>query len=467
MHTLRSLSALLALASATAMAQTPPAPVVSPATDRTALRLTVYSDNLALIEEIRRVSLPAGVSRLALDGMPATLQPESVQLDPPAGLRLLSQAYLNDVASPQTLLEHSVGKTLTLELAGPNGTTRTVSAKLLSAQGPIWQIGSEIVTGLVPQAIRLPALPGELVLQPTLLWTLESSQAGSHTLPFSYLASGLSWRADYALRLTADGTRAELLGWATITNQTETRFPQAQVALVAGQPHRPVPGPAPLMRAQAMAAAQALPSEALAEYHLYRLPTPVSLLPHSALQIALLEAHDVAVQPAYVVEGASSWFRMSIPAGQPQPQPVRYYLSFANQASAGLGLPLPAGTVRVFAPDRHGQLQWLGEDRLEHTPSGETVRLLVGNAFDLVAERTQTEFQRLGEHLYESAFAITLRNHKSQPVTIEVREPVGANGQVLESNYPPRRLDAFTLSFTVPVPANGSATLRYRVRTTD
>lgn len=454
---------LLAVA---APAQQPPV-VVSTAADRTAVAVAVYSSGRALVSETRRVELAGGRMRLGLADVLPTLEPETVQPVLPAeGVRLLEQMFLNDVASPQTLLEHSVGKTLTLELAAAGGGTRTVRAVLLSPQGPIWQIGDEIVTGLHPEAIRLPAVPGELVLRPTLRWTLETAKAGPATLGLSYFAGGLSWRADYALVVSADGTRGTLRGWATVRNDTDAALGQAQLALVAGEPHRATgPRPPGPPRMQAMVAGAALPAETVGELHLYRLPAPVNLPAHSTLQVTLLDAPGLDLEPSYVLEGNTAVFRMSIPAGQPTPQPVHYYLSFRNQPPAGV--PLPAGTVRVFTADGRGQLTWLGEDTIPHTPAGETVRLLVGDAFDLVAERTQTDFRRLGERVYESAFAITLRNHRDRAVTIEVREPVGGSWEVVDSSLTPHRLDAFTLGFSVPVPAGGATTLRYRIRVTD
>lgn len=448
-----------------ASAQQPPL-VVSTAADRSAVAVTIYSTGRALVREQRRVHLASGPVRLDLADVVPTLEPETVQPEPPDGARLREQMFLDDVASPQTLLEHSVGKTLTLELAAPGGATRTVRAVLLSSQGPIWQMGDEIVTGLNPQAIHLAAVPGELVLRPTLRWTLEVSKPGPATLGLSYFASGLSWRADYALVVSPDGTRGTLHGWATVRNDTEATLAQARLALVAGEPHRATgPRPPGPPRMQAMVAGGALPAETVGELHLYRLPAPVNLPAHSALEVTLLDAPGLALEPSYVLEGNAAAFRMSIPAGQPSPQPVHYYLSFRNQPPAGV--PLPAGIVRVFTTDAHGQLTWLGEDSIPHTPEGETVRLLVGDAFDLVAERTQTDFRRLGERVYESAFAITLRNHRDRAVTVEVREPVGGSWEVVDSSLPPRKLDAFTLGFSVPVPAGGAATLRYRIRVTD
>jgi hypothetical protein len=222
-----------------------------------------------------------------------------------------------------------------------------------------------------------------------------------------------------------------------------------------------------MARAEAPAAGPVAPQfaqEAAGEYHLYTLNRRVSLGDHESKQISLLAAASVPVKKTYVVEGSPDIFRMNRAPDKP---PVRVFLSFRNDAASGLGQPLPAGIVRVYQPDSQGNLTLLGEDRIEHTPKDETARVDVGNAFDIVAERTQTDFRRVSNRVYESAFEITLNNHKDQAVTVEVRETVNGSWEILQSSAPAKKINAFTLGFEVPVPANGTAKLTYRVRVTD
>jgi hypothetical protein len=451
----------------------PPATAQSTAKDRTSLGITIYNSNFALVRETRRVNLPAGAVRLDFEGVPASIEPSTVYLRPVRGADVLDQSYEYDLLNPQRLLEKYVGKEMTLVFRETrNGTTHynDVKAILLSTNGPVWKIEDEIVTGIHPDGYRFPALPGELYNRPTLVWMLKDAGAGERNLEVSYLADQMNWHADYVLNLAREGGKGNLEGWVTLTNDSGAAFDNAQLSLVAGQVHRATtpPRPMPMMaRAEAGVVGGVAPQftqEAAGEYHLYTLDRRVSLRDHESKQISLLAAPSVPVTKTYVVAGSPEIFRMNRAPDKP---PVRVFLSFRNDAASGLGQPLPAGVVRVYQPDSQGNLTLLGEDNIEHTPKDEIARIDVGKAFDIVAERTQTDFRRISNRVYESAFEITLRNHKERPVTVEVRETVNGSWEVLESSLPAKKLNAFTLGFEVPVPANGTAKLTYRVRVSD
>ena len=447
----------------------------SSARNRTSLAITLYNSNFALVRETRDVNLPAGTVRLAFQDVPSSIEASTVHVEPEPGVEVLDQSYEYDLLSPDRLLEKYVGKPMTLIFRERvNGTTRDkdVNATLLSTQGPVWKIGDQIVTGIRPDGYRFPELPGGLYSRPTLVWTLRNERPGARRLSVSYLANQMNWTADYVLNLTREGTRGSLEGWVTLTNSSGANFENAKLLLVAGQVHRATSGPQPFpvmaARAQAVGGlAEQFSQQPVGEYHLYTLGRPVDLRNHETKQISLLSAASVPVTKTYVFEGNSGMFRMAMPIERPTPQGVQVILSFKNDKAAGLGEPLPAGVVRVYQPDAEGNPILLGEDRISHTPKDETTRLHIGSAFDVVATRKQTDFRRIGQNVYESAFEITLRNHKATPVTVEVREPVNGSWQVLESNFPAKKLNAFTLGFDVPVPAGGEAKLTYRVRVTD
>jgi hypothetical protein len=450
-----------------------PATARSTAKDRTSLGITLYNSNFALVRETRRVNLPAGAVRLNFEGVPASIEASTVYLRPARGVDVLDQSYEYDLLNPQRLLEKYVGKEMTLVFREQrSGTTHynDVKATLLSTNGPVWKIGDEIVTGIRPDGYRFPELPGQLYNRPTLVWMLKDASAGERSLDVSYLADQMNWRADYVLNLTREGDKGSLEGWVTLTNDSGAAFDDARLSLVAGQVHRattPRAGPMAQNAELGRLAAPAPPpfaQEAAGEYHLYTLNRRVSLRDHESKQIGLLSAASVPVTKTYVVEGSPEIFRMNRAPDKP---PVRVFLSFRNNVAAGLGQPLPAGIVRVYQPDSQGNLTLLGEDSIRHTPKDETARTDVGNAFDIVAERRQTDFRRISNRVYESAFEITLRNHKDKPVTVEVREPVNGSWEVLESSLPAKKINAFTLGFDVPVPAGGTAKLTYRVRVTD
>jgi hypothetical protein len=453
-----------------------PAEVTSTSKNRVSVALTLYNSNFALVREARRVQLPAGSVRLAFEDVPSSIEPSTVQLSAGDGVDIIDQAYEYDLLNPDNLLDKYLGKEMTLMFRGrQNGSTHEtdVRAVLLSTTGPVWQIGNEIVTGIQPSGYRFPELPGGLYRTPTLIWSLQNARSGQRTLDVSYLADQMTWEANYVLDLTRNGREGSFDGWVTLANDTGASFDNAALSLVAGQVHRATPPaaqPMPMMaqlKAQAVSAAPRQFTQAPAgEYHLYQLNRKVTLRSHESQQISLFSAPAVPVEETYVVEGSSQIFRTQLPQGSPVPEPVRVYLSFRNETAAGLGQPLPAGTVRVYQPDSEGGLILVGEDRINHTPKDEMARLNIGNAFDIIAERRQTDFLVVSPRVFESAFQITLRNHKAEPVTVQVREPVGGSWQVLQSNFPAKKLNAFTLEFDVPVPAGGSATLNYRVRVT-
>ncbi len=443
--------------------------------NRTSLAITLYNSNFALVRDTRDVTLPAGTVRLDFRDVPSSIEASTVHIAPAPGLEVLDQSYEYDLLSPDRLLEKYVGKPMTLIFREQaNGTTqdKDVSAILLSTQGPVWKIGNQIVTGIKPDGYRFPELPGGLYSRPTLVWTLRNERPGQRKLSVSYLADQMNWTADYVLDLTREGTRGSLEGWVTLTNNSGANFEDAALLLVAGQVHRATTGPRPypVMAAQAGIAGgvvQQFAEQPIGEYHLYTLNRRIDLRNRETKQFSLLSAASVPVTKTYVFEGNPGMFRMAMPVERPRPQGVQVILSFRNDKASGLGEPLPAGVVRVYQPDAAGNPILLGEDRISHTPKDERVRLNIGSAFDVVATRKQTDFRRVAQNVYESAFEITLRNHKNTPVTVEVREPVNGSWQMLESNFPAKKLNAFTLGFDVPVPAGGEAKLTYRVRVTD
>jgi hypothetical protein len=211
-----------------------------------------------------------------------------------------------------------------------------------------------------------------------------------------------------------------------------------------------VKAPAPEMR-----------EEAFAEYHLYTLERPTTIKDRQKKQVTLLEAEPVKVARHYVVESPQWWYVQRI--GK-QRQDVRVEVEFANRADNHLGIALPGGVIRLYQRDKRGTAQFVGEDRIQHTPKDELVKVTMGNAFDVVAERRQTDYRKLADNLFEDAFEVTLRNHKDTAITVEVRETVGGDWEMLSNSYPYEKSSAFTVTFSVPVPANGESKLTYRVR---
>jgi hypothetical protein len=406
----------------------------------------------------------------------ATVNPATVHfrsISQPSQLGVLEQNYEYDLLEPDKLLRKYVGRDVKLvRMQQQDGTTRPeeVTARLLSYNSaPVWRIGNEIITGMHADHIRFPELPQNLYARPTLIWMLDNDGVERHRVEAAYLAGKLSWAADYVLNVGRDDKAADLDGWVTLNNGSGTQFRNARLQLVAGDLNRVRQEIGRMMdvAARAQVAAEApIQQETFSEYHLYTLNRRTSINNNQTKQVSLLGGTGVPVRKRYVVEGQNLYYRNTYHPGAPIKDVVQVYYQFKNEEKAGLGMPMPAGTVRVYQADTNGGVQFVGEDRIGHTPKDETLNLKIGNAFDVVAERNQTDFEKIAANIYEVEFEITLRNHKTVPVSVEVNEPVGGTWRMLRSSHEWTKTAAWATQFTVPVAANGTSVLNYRVRVT-
>jgi len=443
--------------------------------DQKELAVTVYNSNVALVRDVRRVKLPAGIIDLRYMDIAAAVNPATVHivsLTAPKELTVLEQNYEYDLLSPQKLMQKYVGKELTLvRVVSENNSTKEVPVKatlLAYNEGPVWKVGDQIITGMGADRYVFPDLPENLYSKPTLVWMLDNRHAGEHTVEASYLTNQINWNSDYVLTVAPDQKAADLNGWVTIVNNTGTAFKNAMLQLVAGELHRvyaqrdmALEGRA--MKAMAAPAAQ-FAEEGLSEYHLYTLERHTSIMNSETKQISLLASTGVNIEKVFEVNGQQFYYHNAQRPGQPFKDPVNVRIKFKNSQANSLGIPLPAGTVRVYQGDSKGRVQFIGEDKIDHTPKDETLDLLIGNAFDIVAERKQTDFKSWGPHTYEMAFEVALRNHKSEPITVLVNEPIGGDWTMIDSTFKWEKTAAFAARFTVPVAANGESILKYRVR---
>jgi hypothetical protein len=455
------------LAAGTVIAAEPPV-VVSQAGQGRALSLTVYNVGRALVRDARPVSLPGGPVALEFRDIAAHVMPETVSIVG-EGVTVLEQNYEYDLLSPLTLLAKYLGRDVTMVTEEPGATPgsvvrKEVTGRLLSVEnGTVWRVGDGIVSNPPYRQLVFPQVPENLRDRPTLVWLLTADRAGDRRLEATYLTGGVSWRADYVLTMATGGDVAHLLGWVTLDNASGASYPDATLQLVAGDVHL---APERKMRPEAMmmparAAAPEMKEEAFAEYHLYTLERPTTLKDRQQKQVALLEADGVKVTRRYIVESPQWWYVQRI--GK-QKQDVRVEIELANRADNHLGMALPGGVVRLYQRDRRGSAQFVGEDRIEHTPKDELVRATMGNAFDVVAERRQTEYRKVADNVFEDAFEVALRNHKDAAITVEVRESVGADWEILSSSHPHEKLSASGISFAIVVPSNGQVLLTYKVR---
>lgn len=449
------------------------------AESRRALTLTVYNQNLGLVSESRRVELPAGESLLAIEDVPGQLQPETVLLSAP-GLRIIEQSLDADLLTPQRLLEASLGRQVQLIRVDPEtGEDKVEAATVLSLNGgTVLRVGERIEIN-PPGRIAFTDLPAGLRSEPALLARVFPGQAGASDLQIDYLTGGLSWRADYVARLDAGSQRLDLSALVTLGNATDSDFEGASLRLVAGEVNqgggaRP---PQPMMMAQAADAArmEAAPemskAVAAADRYVYALQRPVTLRRGETKQIPLMSARDVKVAREYRFEGVVSGHPGIEEIG---PVNAALILELENDPDLGLGAPLPAGTVRVYGPAQGASgggpggggdaTLFLGADRIDHTPEGETARLNLGEAFDVTARAERTVFERLSQRSYETGQRVTVKNAKDQAVEVVLAGQMPQGWDLREASTAPEQESANRLTWRLTVPAGGEAELTYRIR---
>jgi hypothetical protein len=444
------------------------APVTITSQHQRDVMVTIYNGNLGLVKDTREAHLEAGTLHVRFMDVAAQIDPTSVHLrstSDPQGLKILEQNYEYDLLTSDKLMEKYVGKTVRLY----QGSGAFQEATLLSTAGPIWEINGEIHIGTYGNVV-LPALPENLVSKPTLVWLLRSAAAAPQRIEASYLTGGLTWKADYVMVVDAADRRTDLTGWVTIDNKSGATYRNAALKLVAGDINRATPRNEPgrvlEMAAKVPAsvdASHAFRAESFFEYHLYTLDGRTTVKDRQTKQLSLLSASDVPVEKRFVYYGAAEYFRSQ--SGLPMSnQKVGVYLEVKNSKDHRLGIPLPKGKVRVYKADTGGSQQLIGEDWIDHTPKDERLRIKMGDAFDVVGERIQKDWKKIGPSLYEVEWEISLRNHKTEAVTVEVIEPVPGDWEVLRSTHAYEKVSAFTMRFRVLVPEDGEAKLNYRVR---
>ncbi len=471
-------TALVLLMSSAVAQKTPVTPERrSTLDDQQSVAVTIYNEDLALVKEVRKVALDAGANRVALRDVSARMRPETAllrSLSHPGSLELLEQNFDFDLLTPEKLLAKHVGQTVrvvkTHYAAGVPVETLEPAQVLAASSGVVLKMGDRIETG-VPGRIVFDAVPATLRDRPTLVSELQSNRAGAQQVELSYLSGGLSWQADYVAELSADDNSLDLNGWVTLNNRSGTAYSNAKLQLVAGDVNR-VRDQMQLGRLAnrvaevAAPAAKAVAQESLFEYHLYTLGRATTLADNQTKQVALLSATAVPAKKELLLQGNPHYYSDSV-GNIGTKIKVGVFMEFANRENTRLGMPLPKGVVRVYKRDSAGNAQFVGEDRIDHTAKNETVRLNLGNAFDVTADKKQTDFRRRepGLRAYESAYEIVLRNAKTEAVSVLVREPVPGDWTMLDESSKHEKVAAGTAQWRINVPAGGSTTLRYRVVT--
>ncbi len=463
-------SCLLVLTLATTLAFGDEPFYKSTADEQLSVEITVYNNDIGLVKDTRKVNLSKGRGELRFMDVAASIMPPTVRVKSVSAPQLFNvreQNYEYDLINASKLLDKYVGERIKLMSWNQFQDRKdTVEATLLSNnQSPIYRINEEIYLGY-PGYQVLPKLPENLIAKPTLTWLFDNESAAPHNLEVSYLTQSINWKADYVLVVNKDDTSADLSGWVTLDNKSGASYKDARLKLVAGEVHRvaEAPGEARVPRA-AMKAARTdeFQEKGFFEYHIYDLQRKTTVKDKQTKQISLLDAYGAGIQKELLVHGIQTYFTMQYRENIPK-QPVNVYMKFNNSKENHLGMPLPAGIMRLYKEDDDGSRQFIGEDRIQHTPKDEEVRLKVGQAFDVVAERKQSDYKQITTRMHESAWEITLRNRKDRDVSVGIIEPLFGSWEVIEKSHTFKKVDAHTIRFDVNVPKDQETKVKYRVR---
>ncbi|MBN1489432.1 MAG: DUF4139 domain-containing protein [Phycisphaerae bacterium] len=425
--------------------------------------LTVYNQDFAIIRERRMLTLDAGRSDVRFKDVAATIVPESVQfrcLRPADGATVIEQNYEFDLVSAGRLLDKYIDKPIGVI----SRTGDLFEGRLLSFDDGQLVLAGEKGIELIPRGnnvkdIRFSSLPGGLLTKPTLVWLVEAKAAGEHLTEVAYRANQVNWRVDYRAVADAAGNVLDLSGWVTIDNRSGATYRDARLKLMAGDVHIVEPEAArgrvigSNLEARSAPAKMAFQEKAFAEYHLYELPRPTTIRDRQIKQIELLDVAAIPVRRIYEYRGEGD--------------NVRVVLEFKNakETHEALGIPLPKGPIRVYQRDADGQAEFIGQDEIDHTPKNELVKVWIGNAFDIKAERVQTDNQRPSARVNVQAWQIRLRNHKAEPVHVQIIETLErANWKILEADREYAQKDYRTITFDVDIPADGESWVKYTVR---
>lgn len=413
--------------------------------------ITVYKDNLALIKEKRKLDLKIGAHSVEYTNVTSQIDPTSVLVEDPINKKtaVLEQQYGYDLVSSSNLLDRYVGK----EIKVTDMEGKIDTGKLLShdEKGVVLERNDGSVVALDASKVNFSNASG-LLTKPTLVWQIYSPIAGKRDLLISYLTGGLSWKANYIVKINADYTEADVKSWVSIDNKTGTNFENAKLKLVAGDINRILTSqPRNVEYKAALATPKGIfTGGTLFEYHLYTLEKLTNLKNNHIKQLSLLSADSVPVRKELVFEGQID-------------DKIRTIIHIDNSEVKGLGIPLPNGVIRVYGADSEGQLQFLGEDQIDHTPKDKQIKLTVGHSFDVTGKRTQTNYEKVSNDLERTSYNIELNNSKSEAQDVTVVERFYGDWQIIESSDKYEKTDAFTTEFRISVPANTKKTISYTV----
>ena len=441
--------------------------------DQNSVSVTIYNHNLALVRDQRVINLPIGTNVLAFREVSGKIRPETALLKTD-GLKVLEQNFEFDLLTPQTLLNKYVGRQVNVVKVHPTtGEEKREEATVLSSNsGVVLKIKDHIETG-VPGRLIFPDVPENLRDKPTLALLVDNYAAGKQEVELSYLTGGLNWQADYVAELNAADDALDINGWVTLTNNSGAVYKDARLQLVAGDVHQTSAakksGRNFVQKSIAMAEMDAgMAEEAMFEYHLYTLTRPTTIKDKQSKQVSLLQGSAIPCKKEFVLRGSDYYYRRQY-GERGQKIKIGVFVEIKNDKNNNLGLPMPRGVVRVYKKDSGGALQFIGEDRIDHTPVNEIIRLKLGDAFDVTAAKKQTDFKKIGgfsayNYVYDSTMQIELKNAKKEDVVVKIVEPIPGDWEILHESARHEKPAANTAVWEMTVPAQGRTELKYTTR---
>ena len=425
--------------------------------------VTIYNDNFALVRDTKEVNVKNGQQTIEIDDVSAKIDPTSVLpkfLSDSDKITILEQNYDFDLVSSSKLLQKYIGNDITVERYLPNSQKEKISGKLLSVQGgTIIKTNNDKIVINPEGEISLSKMPEGLMLKPTLSWLINSKVSGKKKLELTYKTTGFSWVADYVAVLDKDDKKIDLNAWVTINNTSGATYKDAKLKLVAGDVNTVKQSNSPrlmmaknaVMAEQACDSAAGFQEQSFFEYHIYKLQRKANLKDNEKKQIEFTAAQNIPVEKKFTYQSSKN-------------NKVEISLKFKNNKASNLGIPLPKGKVRVFKSDGDS-IEFVGEDMIDHTPENKDMKLTIGNAFDVTAERkmTSSSSSNSGKQSEES-YEITLKNAKTENIKVEVIEKFYSNWKIISNSQKFEKKDANTIVFEVDIPAKSEKKVTYKVK---
>jgi len=455
--------------------------VVTTAKDVKGVSLTIYNQNFAVVREKRSFTLADGTNFVRYEDVASTIDPTSLSfksLTAPNAVAVREQNYQFDLLTPQAVLNKSLGKRVHYKRIRSNGEVEMLNGTILSTNSGIILKADDGSIILNPSGeIAVDELPEGLLSRPSLLWKLDNGKPGKHETEVSYLANGMNWKSDYVAVVSENEASVDITGWVTLDNKSGATYKSAQLQLLAGDVRRvqdyknDIPRPSVAYEKGMKDEAQ-FQEESFFEYHLYTLDGVTDVMNNETKQMTLMSAADVTVDRKLIFDGGRNRYYYYGRSGGPgsgsstDEMKANIVLEVKNSKANNMGMPLPKGKVRVYKADKRGNLQFLGEDLIDHTPKDETVSLYIGDAFDVMGTRKQMEYNQISSTVRDESYEISIRNHKNEDAKVWITEHVYGDWKMLSNSHSFEKKDATTIQFPVTVPKDGEVKVKYKVRIT-